>query len=428
MIPFLVLFLGLLFSSLTAQAADAVRCEALFNKIPLNKYEALAEELDLTYLKSPVPAGYMRMILNTRVYLKKDGTAGKTVYYYRYFRPDGSIIRPKLDAEEHKDIVAQFTRMKPDRNWDQVWLSPDENSHIQVLAKNSQGKNVAIYHEDWSPGASQAKFKRVQKFGVYVAELRKGFEKILKNPSYESDSRQKVESAALMLLMSGRIRVGDIKYLSENGTSGVTTLQKKQVFTDEKGNLFLKYIGKSGNKNPINPNYTTIEISNPSLKKTLLELNQTNSNDPRLMIYNRNSNLTALSPDYLNRRLRELTGYQSFSVKDFRTWSANVKTVQELIQSGSPPESLTRQDAILKAVAKNVSRLLNNTPGVARKDYIDPRILNPEGYRDLWQLCKTQFPALLLLKADKKNDFNIRYNPAFENLTLAFLKSLEEGK
>lgn len=422
-IPLFLIFLGFLFATTHSIAAEVSKCENLFGQT-LNKYEILAEELGLNYIKSPIPDGYKRSILSSRTYSKKDSTDGKTIYYYRYFRPDGSIIRPKLDAEEHKQIVANFDALKPDRNWDDVWLSTDENSHIQLLAKNSRGENVAIYHQEWGEGASKAKFLRVQKFGNFIASIRKGLVTTLQDSSLEISHKQKVEAAALMLLMSGRIRVGDVKYLDENGTTGVTTLRKDQVIS-ENGQVFLKYIGKSGNKNPEAPNYTTIEITQSELKKTILELREAHPEDPRLLIYDsRGQGLAALSPQYLNRRLREMTKSTSYSVKDLRTWAATVKTVQELVQAGRPPQNLTRTDAILKTVAKNVSRLLNNTPGVARKDYIDPRILNPDAYQALWNLCENKFPILLQIEKSSIDSFAVEYNTEFENLALTFLSTL----
>lgn len=412
--------------------AESLRCDAIFSDSSKNKYEALAEELGLNYLKPPTPAGYRRVILSSRTYHKNDGTLGKTLHYYRYFRPDGSIIRPRVHATEYKDVAAKFESFKPEANWDDVWISPDEDSHIQVLAKNTRGENVAIYHEDWGAGAAKAKFKRVQKFGNFVAPLRRDLLKTLRMTSLDTSSKEKVEATALLLLMSGRIRVGDVKYLTANGTTGVTTLRKDQVITNSKSQVFLRYIGKAGNKNPDAPTYTTIEITESTLKKSILALLESHSEDPRLLIYStRAESFTALSPEYLNRRLREMTSSDplssTFSVKDLRTWAATVKTVEELIRAGKPPETLTRKDAILKIVAKNVSRLLNNTPGVARKDYIDPRILNPESYDKLWLLCAQQFPELIqLAQKNSKDDLNAKYNPDFETLTLNFLNSLTE--
>ncbi len=417
-----------------------------------SKYEKLAEELGLHYLKAPVPQGYTRTLINSRTYYKKDGTPGKTVHYYRYFRPDGTIIRPRVDQAEFQEVVSRFQSAKLDPKWNHVWLSPDEETHIQILAKNNRGETIAIYHPDWGSGSSQAKYKRVQTFGNLVPKIRQQLEKILQEPTLEISSKEKVEATALLLLASGRIRVGDNKYLQRNGTTGVTTLRKDQVLTDAEGRLFLKYIGKSGNKDPENPTTTTLEIADPVLKSQLLALREANPEDSRLMIFKTRSDVTALTPSYLNKKLQELTSSVqnssvltsqaaqpskvSFTVKDFRTWSATVKTVEELIHAGPPPTSLNRRDYILSVIAKKVSLLLNNTPGVARTNYIDPRLLNPEAYEQIWNFCQQNFPALIEAgeistpassEAYTLSEYHIQYDAAFEPLALAYLQSLEKN-
>ena len=430
------------------QAASTNACTALFHESshstpadtpkPLNKFEKLAGELGLTYIKAPVPAGYRRTIINSRIYTKKDGTQGKTLRYYRFYRPDGSVIRPRIDAAEYQEMMKRFAALEVQPNWTDVWLSTNEKTHIQVLAKNALHETVAIYHNSWSAGASVAKFKRVQSFGPFVTSIRNQLNEVIQDKSLNISSKEKVEATAYLLLMSGRIRVGDIKYLQKNGTSGVTTLQKNQVYIDHEGRLFLRYIGKSGNKNSSKPTITTLEITDALLKASLTELKNSNTRDPRLLVYQNRANSQTLSPlsaSSLNGKLKNLVSRLDtagktdgvFSVKDFRTWAATVKTVEELIRAGPPPTELPKKDFIFMQVSKNVSRLLNNTPAVARQDYIDPRLLNPDAYVQLWALAKAQFPQLITATAIENNTqpFDVKYNLDFEPLAIAYLKSLE---
>ncbi len=123
------IFIGL--GPIGVQGSTAQRCVSLFSETA-SKYETLATDLGLTYLKAPIPYGYKRVILNSRTYSKKDGTPGKKIYYYRYLRPDGSIIRPRLDADEYKEVVARFEEFKIDRSWDDVWISPDANDIVPI--------------------------------------------------------------------------------------------------------------------------------------------------------------------------------------------------------------------------------------------------------------------------------------------------------
>jgi hypothetical protein len=170
-------FINISVGFLASESLASLQCENLFSSAvestpPVSKYEKMAEELGLNYLKAPVPQGYTRVLISSRTYRKKDGTPGKTLHYYRYFRPDGTVIRPRLDRDEHNDIVARFKSIKLDPKWKNVWLSPDEESHIQVLAKTSKGETVALYHADWGAGAAKFKFKRIESLGARLNSLR----------------------------------------------------------------------------------------------------------------------------------------------------------------------------------------------------------------------------------------------------------------
>ena len=63
-----------------------------------------------------------------------------------------------------------------------------------------------------------------------------------------------------------------------------------------------------------------------------------------------------------------------FTAKDFRTWSATVLMAQALAVSQELPLSAAaRSRAVARAVAE-VAGYLGNTPAVARRSYVDPRV------------------------------------------------------
>ena len=398
----------------------------------LSKNEQLALDLGLTYLKAPVPAGYRREIISTRTYTKKDGTPGKVLNYYRYYRPDGTVIRPRLQADEYNAIRERFKSVGVAPTWKDVWLSTDENTHIRVLAKDALGTRIAIYHPDWSAGSKDAKYKRVQKFGESVSSLRKQFHAHLADPELSPSSLERVGSTAYLLLMSGRIRLGSRKYLEQNGTVGTATLQKKNVIVDESGRVFLHYFAKAAL-------YTEIEISDPLLKQEILALKEAHPENPNLLVFEGKSGLQTLSESYLNENLRRLVANISpnsknkFTIKDFRTWAATVKTVEELLRAGPPPQELPKRDYVLSVVAKRVSYLLNNEPGTARTSYIDPRLLNPDSSMDLWNFAMNNYPVLAQIAAHNPNTaeskmLDEKFDTNYEAVALAYLNSLADLK
>lgn len=454
---FLVIWLVIvsLFMMDTALGAP-LSCIDLFKNIPIesrsrtpvsskppapaqNKWQMLADNLGLQYVTPLKSEGYRREIIGQRQYLKKDGQPGKTVYFYRYFRPDGSLIRPRLDAEEYQKIRQEFFEHRLDSKWPLVWLAKDQDAHIQMWAKDQNGKRFATYHQDWATGSAATKFNRISELKEVVDQLRRQNRRAIRGLLDGDISQQNVEGLALSLLLSGRIRVGSSKYRDQNGTYGVTTLLKEQVLVQPSDRLFLKYIGKSGNKDPENPVITEIQVIDPLIKKGLFALSQLAPENENLFLFESkkgvpktltaiglNRSLNDLQAQVIKRTDRSKSNAQRISVKDLRTWAANVAAVQELITAGPPPTEPLLQDQIFKTVSQQVALILNNTPAVSRKNYIDPRLLNPDGYQLIWNLAAEHFPQLLLKTKDRNQDSNPaakNYNPDFEDLLVLFFNS-----
>lgn len=80
-----------------------------------------------------------------------------------------------------------------------------------------------------------------------------------------------------------------------------------------------------------------------------------------------------------------------FSVKDFRTWHATVLAAVGLAVSEPAAESATARKRAVARVAREVADYLGNTPAVARKSYVDPRVI------ELYERGHTIAPALTKL-------------------------------
>jgi DNA topoisomerase IB len=64
-----------------------------------------------------------------------------------------------------------------------------------------------------------------------------------------------------------------------------------------------------------------------------------------------------------------------YSAKDFRTWGATVLAAVALGVSSEVRSERARDRAVVRAV-KEVAHYLGNTPAVARRSYIDPRVVD----------------------------------------------------
>ena len=67
-----------------------------------------------------------------------------------------------------------------------------------------------------------------------------------------------------------------------------------------------------------------------------------------------------------------------FTAKDFRTLRGTIVAAESLAASGTSTVRRTRQAAISKAFVE-ASVVLGNTPTIAKKSYVDPRVI--ERYR-----------------------------------------------
>ena len=64
------------------------------------------------------------------------------------------------------------------------------------------------------------------------------------------------------------------------------------------------------------------------------------------------------------------------TAKDFRTWHATVLAAVALAESPERGDTKASQKRAVKAAVEEVSAYLGNTPTIARKSYIDPRVID----------------------------------------------------
>jgi DNA topoisomerase-1 len=84
----------------------------------------------------------------------------------------------------------------------------------------------------------------------------------------------------------------------------------------------------------------------------------------------------------VNHYLREAAG-MSTSAKEFRTWNGTVLGASALAGL-DPPASLRATERAFKTAVTTVAEYLGNTPTVARRSYVDPRIF--DRYRAGWTI------------------------------------------
>ena len=71
----------------------------------------------------------------------------------------------KKDAQRCKDLVIPPA-------WDDVWITPYENGHLQAVGTDDAGRRQYLYHPDWRTRRDAEKFDRVLQFAKALQRAR----------------------------------------------------------------------------------------------------------------------------------------------------------------------------------------------------------------------------------------------------------------
>jgi DNA topoisomerase I len=259
------------------------------------------------------------------------------------------------DAERCRDLVIPPA-------WRDVWICPHHNGHIQAVGVDDAGRRQYLYHPDWRAKQDELKFERVAAAARRLPDTRATISDHL---AVDGMPVERAAATAVRLLDLGYFRIGSIDSV-ENGSFGLTTLQKRHV-RRRRGRLVFRFEGKSGIEHEV-------EVDD-SLAIEAVETMRRRRSGERLLAYKSGARWAPLDAAMVNDYLRECTG-ADLTAKDFRTWHATVIAAAALAGSDEPGESKASRKRAVVAAMKEVAEYLGNTPAIARSAYVDPRILD----------------------------------------------------
>lgn len=246
--------------------------------------------------------------------------------------------------------------------WRSVWICPYPNGHIQAVGIDAAGRQRYIYHPQWRIARDEEKYDRVLRLGSLMPGFRRAIDKDLRA---RGARRERAEAAALRLLDRGVFRVGNEEYVEENGFYGVATLLREHVqFSKE--TIAFDFPAKSGIRR-------TLVITDAPLVRALRSPQKNVDQSGRLLVYSEGDSLEPITAEDINARFKSLVG-ERYSVKDLRTWNATVLAAVAFVDQDIPRSERKRAQAV-SAVMNGLSTALGNTPIMARKSYVDPRVV-----------------------------------------------------
>jgi DNA topoisomerase IB len=247
--------------------------------------------------------------------------------------------------------------------WEQVWICPDPQGHIQATGIDAAGRKQYRYHDDWTERSSRRKFDEMPAFARALPKLRRAVTKDLKDPEM---SRERVLAVAIRLLDSGFFRIGGEHYADQNGSYGLATIRRDHVQV-KSAEVIFDFPAKSGQRR-----YQSVR--DPSVARAVRTLKRRRSgSQDDLLAYRDDGGWRDIRSADINDYIRMHAG-NGFSAKNFRTWHGTVLAALEL--AGEPvPESDAAAKRSIAAAVGRVAESLGNTPAVCRRSYIDPRII-----------------------------------------------------
>jgi DNA topoisomerase IB len=301
---------------------------------------------------------------------------------FSYLDADGNIIRDAAVVERIRSLAIPPA-------WQDVWISPYDNGHIQAVGTDEAGRRQYLYHEEWRVTQDADKHDRVRRLARRLPAFRKAVDHDLCSNGL---TRDRVLAVALRMLDHGVFRTGNTQYAEEYGSRGAATLLREDVRVS-KGLLIFDFNAKGGIRR-------TLELDDPKLVTAVSALKRSRHDSPLLLVHRDRDGLHEIDADQINARFHELVG-DGHTVKDLRTWTATVHAAVALAHA-DPPETKKAATAAVKAMLTEVSDHLGNTPTVARASYVDPRVITQ------YEEGRTIARAISLAGSDNLNRTGVR--------------------
>ncbi len=273
------------------------------------------------------------------------------------YRDAGGDALPAVEVERIKALAIPPA-------WRDVWICPHENGHIQAVGTDDAGRRQYLYHPDWRTKRDELKFDRVKMAGTRLAKAR---ERLVDDLRAEGMPLSRAAATATRLLDLGYFRIGSDAYTDANGSFGLTTLERRHVRRQGK-DLVFSFVGKSGIEH-------SITISDPHVMDSLNLMRRRRGGSARLLAYKGEARWADLDASAVNAYIAQLVA-EDLTAKDFRTWHATVLAAVALAQSPEKGDTVASRRRAVKAAVEEVAAYLGNTPTIARKSYVDPRVID----------------------------------------------------
>ncbi|WP_344805021.1 DNA topoisomerase IB [Microlunatus ginsengisoli] len=273
-----------------------------------------------------------------------------------YLDNDGKRLDP-ADVERCKLLVIPPA-------WEEVWICPAPNGHLQAVGTDDAGRRQYLYHEQWRIRRDKSKHDRVLEVAAHLPKARR---RVAKDLQLDGMPYERALGTAFRLLDLGFFRIGGEAYAETNNSFGLATIQKQHV-TVAGGEVVFDYVAKSGQER-------YVALADDLVRQAVRDLLRRRSGGAELLAYKENGRWRDVTSADINAYVKEVVGGE-VSAKDFRTWHGTVIAAVALAQANEEARTVTARRRAVSTAMKEVAGYLGNTPSVARKSYVDPRLVD----------------------------------------------------
>ena len=258
---------------------------------------------------------------------------------FKYYKNTTEIVNDKL--------IERFRALKIPPAYNNVSINSDIKAKIQAFGYDSKNRKQVIYNTDFIKEQSVKKYERFIRLENQIEKIKNIILKDIKN----ENSKKKEIGMILFMILNCGFRIGNEKYVKENNSYGLTTLEFRHLtFTNNK--IFIEFVGKKGviNKSICNNKIIYNYLLNKKIK----------SNNTGRVFHQSSTDVN----NYLKNINPEITS------KDLRTWNANNLFLTYM----NDEDVLNNKNPIKKSIEK-VASSLHNTPAICRKSYLHPELI-----------------------------------------------------
>jgi DNA topoisomerase-1 len=281
---------------------------------------------------------------------------------FRYVDSPGHVITDRTTLDRIRSLAVPPA-------WTHVWISAEPRSHIQAIGVDRAGRTQYRYSAEWTALRSDEKFSHVTQFAAALPRLRDHVTDALATgpPRAAMLNRDLVLCIAIRLLDLGFFRVGSERYVRDNETYGLTTLQRHHVGVRGDAVSF-DYTAKEHL-------HRVVEVVDPLLVPWIHRLLHRSTDDPAFLAWQRPAGgWQPLHSSHVNAYIHTYTGLDA-TARRFRTWAGTVVAATALGGARHTEQARSAEASAVRAT----SRLLGNTPAVAKASYIHPGVLAASG-------------------------------------------------